>query len=70
TSQATPAASQQPSHREQLEKSPVLTEIPCLRSPSSGHQIGRVRFQQVFGSLFRQLPASFWGRSQNKSGSK
>ncbi|CAL8995312.1 unnamed protein product, partial [Prunus brigantina] len=37
-----------------------LTELPTFRSPSSGHQIGRVS----------TVPATFWGMSKNKSCSK
>ncbi|CAL2247444.1 unnamed protein product [Prunus armeniaca] len=44
--------------------------MELVRTPQATKSDKGVRFQQTFGSLFRPLPASFWGRSKNKSGSK
>ncbi|CAL8168231.1 unnamed protein product [Prunus armeniaca] len=59
------------------ENPPVSINFHNLQSPSSGYQIGRSRsfdsqlkFQPVLRVGFRPLPATFWGRSKNKSGSK
>ncbi|CAL2231669.1 unnamed protein product [Prunus armeniaca] len=42
-----------------------------VRPPNRTSELDlRVRFQPVFESLFRPFPATFWGRSKNKSGSK